>query len=39
MVLFEDAGTADREGKTPTRQPSCRIRSIPELLSLFPERR
>jgi hypothetical protein len=39
MVLFENAGTADREGKTPTRQPSCRIRSIPELLDLFPERR
>ncbi|MBE5808974.1 MAG: HAD family hydrolase, partial [Clostridiales bacterium] len=35
MVLFEDAGTADREGKTPTKQPHCRIRSIPELLDLF----
>ena len=39
MVLFEDAGTADREGKKPTRQPTCRIRSIPELLDLFPDRR
>ena len=39
MVLFEDAGTADREGKAPTRQPHARIRSIPELLELFPERR
>ena len=38
MVLFEDAGTADREGKAPTRQPHCRIRSIPELLELFPKR-
>ena len=39
MVLFEDAGTADREGKAPTKQPDCRIRSIPELLELFPDRR
>ena len=39
MVLFENAGTADREGKAPTRQPHCRIRSIPELLDLFPPRR
>ncbi|MBO4368226.1 MAG: HAD family hydrolase [Clostridia bacterium] len=39
MVLFEDAGTADREGKAPTKQPDCRIRSIPELLKLFPDRR
>lgn len=38
MVLFEDAGTADREGKAPTVQPDFRIRSIPELLELFPER-
>ena len=38
MVLFEDAGTADREGKAPTKQPHCRIRSIPELLELFPKR-
>ena len=36
MVLFEDAGTADREGKAPTVQPNFRIRSIPELLELFP---
>lgn len=36
MVLFEDAGTADREGKAPEREPSCRIRSIPELLDIFP---
>ena len=38
MVLFEDAGTADREGKAPTRQPHCRIRSIPELLDIFGPR-
>lgn len=38
MVLFEDAGTADREGKAPTKQPHCRIRSIPELLDIFPPR-
>ena len=38
MILFEDAGTADREGVAPTRQPSERIKSIPELLDLFPER-
>ena len=38
MVLFEDAGTADREGKAPTVQPDFRIRSVPELLELFPER-
>ena len=36
MVLFEDAGAADREGKAPTVQPDCRIRAIPELLELFP---
>ncbi len=39
MVLFEDAGTADREGKAPTRQPTCRIRAIPDLLDIFPDRR
>ena len=38
MVLFEDAGTADREGKAPTVQPDYRIRAIPELLDLFPAR-
>ena len=38
MVLFEDAGTADREGNAPTVQPDYRIRSIPELLDLFPAR-
>ena len=38
MVLFEDAGAADREGKAPSRQPHCRVRSIPELLSIFPKR-
>lgn len=38
MILFEDAGTADREGKAPTVQPDYRIRSIPELLDLFPAR-
>ena len=38
MVLFEDAGTADREGKAPTKQPHRRIRSIPELLDIFGPR-
>ena len=38
MILFEDAGTADREGKAPTVQPDYRIRSIPELLDLLPAR-
>ena len=38
MVLFEDAGTADREGKKPTVEPDVCIRAIPELLDLFPER-
>ena len=36
MILFEDAGTADREGKAPTRKPDHTIRAIPELLDLFP---
>ena len=36
MVLFEDAGTADREGKAPTVLPDYKIKSIPELLDLFP---
>ncbi len=38
MVLFEDAGTADREGKAPTVEPDFKIKSIPELLDLFPAR-
>ena len=38
MVLFEDAGTADREGKAPTVLPDYTIKSIPELLDLFPHR-
>ena len=38
MVLFEDAGTADREGKAPTKQPHRRIKSIPELLDIFGPR-
>lgn len=38
MILFEDAGTADREGKAPTVMPDYRIKSIPELLELFPVR-
>ena len=38
MVLFEDAGTADREGKTPTVLPDYRIKAIRELLDLFPPR-
>lgn len=36
MVLYEDAGTADREGKAPTVKPDYTIRSIGELLELFP---
>lgn len=39
MILFENAGTADREGKQPTMKPDTCIHSIPELLDLFPERR
>lgn len=38
MVLFENAGTADREGKAPTKLPDYRIHAIPELLDLFPQR-
>lgn len=38
MILYEDAGTADREGKMPTVQPNYRIKSIGELLDLFPPR-
>jgi len=38
MVLFEDAGIADKEGELPLRQPDCSIHSIPELLDIFPER-
>ena len=38
MILFEDAGTADREGKAPTVLPDYRIKAIPELLDLFPDR-
>jgi len=38
MVLFEDAGTADREGKMPTVLPDYRIKAIPDLLELFPPR-
>jgi len=38
MVLFEDAGTADREGRAPTVTPDYRIKAIPELLDLFPPR-
>ena len=38
MVLFEDAGTADREGKQPTVLPDYRIKAIRELLDLFPPR-
>ena len=39
MVLFEYAGTADREGKAPKRLPDYRIHAIPELLDLFPPRK
>lgn len=38
MILMENAGAADREGKAPTKRPDHSIRSIPELLSLFPKK-
>ena len=38
MILYEDAGTADREGKLPTVLPDYRIKAIRELLDLFPPR-
>lgn len=38
MILYEDAGTADREGKLPTVQPDYRIKAIGGLLDLFPPR-
>ena len=38
MILYEDAGTADREGKMPTVQPDFRIKAIRDLLDLFPPR-
>ncbi|MDD6679310.1 MAG: HAD family hydrolase [Firmicutes bacterium] len=38
MILYEDAGTADREGKLPTVQPDYRIQAIRDLLDLFPPR-
>ena len=38
MILYEDAGTADREGKAPTVKPDYRIKAIRELLDLFPDR-
>lgn len=39
MILYEDAGTADREGKLPTVKPDYRIKAIRELLDLFPDRK
>lgn len=38
MTLFEDAGTADREGTAPTVMPDHRIHHFSELLELFPLR-
>ncbi len=38
MILYEDAGTADREGKTPTVKPDYCIKAIRDLLDLFPPR-
>ena len=38
MVLYEDAGTADREGAAPTNLPDYTITTIGDLLKLFPER-
>ena len=39
MILFEDAGTADREGKKPVKLPDYRIHAIPDLLGLFESRK
>ena len=36
MILYENAGTADREGKAPTKLPDRVIYSIGDLLELFP---
>ena len=38
MILYEDAGTADREGAAPNHLPDYTIRSIGDLLALFPDR-
>ncbi|NLM15918.1 MAG: HAD family hydrolase [Clostridiaceae bacterium] len=38
MILFEDAGAADREGELPAAEPTHRIRAIPELLDIFSDR-
>ena len=38
MILYEDAGAADREGKAPTVMPDYRIKAIRDLLDLFPPR-
>ena len=38
MILLEDAGTADREGKAPNNQPDYKIQHIGDLLELFPPR-
>ncbi len=38
MVLYEDAGTADREGAAPNHEPDYVIKSIGGLLDLFPSR-
>jgi FMN phosphatase YigB (HAD superfamily) len=36
MILYENAGTADREGKAPTKLPDRVIYTIGDLLDLFP---
>ena len=38
MILYEDAGTADREGKAPTVKPDYRINAIRERLYRIPDR-
>ncbi len=38
MILYENAGTADREGKAPTVLPDYTIQAIRDLLDLFPPR-
>lgn len=39
MILYEDAGTADREGKAPTKKPDYVIKTLGDLLKIFPDRK
>ena len=38
MVLYENAGTADREGTAPNNLPDFTIQTLGDLLKIFPER-